>query len=96
LIKYIKAKTILNTVKGKDDWFGLKYNLNLYRGCTHRCIYCDSRSVCYQIENFDGDILVKENALELLEKELPRKKNFRGKRTSEEKDRRHDWLRFHE
>ncbi|HQO10134.1 MAG TPA: radical SAM protein [Clostridiales bacterium] len=77
MIKYIQVKTILNTVKGSDDWFGLKYNLNLYRGCTHRCIYCDSRSECYQIENFDHDIIVKENALELLQKELP-KKRVRG------------------
>jgi DNA repair photolyase len=77
MIKYIQVKTIQNTVKGSDDWFGLKYNLNLYRGCTHRCIYCDSRSECYQIENFDHDIIVKENALELLQKELP-KKRVRG------------------
>jgi DNA repair photolyase len=47
--------------------------MNLYRGCQHGCIYCDSRSKCYQIENF-SDILIKENALELLEKELRSKK----------------------
>ncbi|MCD6475264.1 MAG: hypothetical protein J7K85_03225, partial [Anaerolineaceae bacterium] len=44
--------------------------MNLYRGCSHRCIYCDSRSECYQIEDFDGEVLVKVNAIELLAKEL--------------------------
>ncbi len=70
----IQAKTILATIGHPDGIFGMKYNMNLYRGCQHRCIYCDSRSACYEIENFDGDILVKANALELLEKELPRKR----------------------
>lgn len=70
----IQAKTLLATIGHPDGIFGMKYNMNLYRGCQHRCIYCDSRSACYEIENFDGDILVKANALELLEKELPRKR----------------------
>jgi len=73
MIKDITARVILNTVRQPDDWFGLKYNMNLYRGCQHQCIYCDSRSACYQIENF-SDILVKANAIELLRKELSRKR----------------------
>lgn len=73
MIHEIQAKTLLATVRGKDPVFGLKYNMNLYRGCEHQCIYCDSRSECYQIENFH-DILVKVNAIELLKKELPRKR----------------------
>ena len=73
MIKEITAKVLLNPVKQPDDWFGLKYNMNLYRGCQHQCIYCDSRSECYQIENF-SDVLVKVNALELLRNELPRKR----------------------
>ncbi|MBC8383808.1 MAG: radical SAM protein, partial [Candidatus Cloacimonetes bacterium] len=73
MIKEITAKTILNHVKQPDTWFGLRYNLNLYRGCQHQCIYCDSRSDCYQIENF-ADILVKVNAIEILQDELPRKR----------------------
>lgn len=73
MIKEIQAKVLLSHVKQPDDWFGLKYNMNLYRGCQHQCIYCDSRSECYQIENF-SDILVKTNAIELLENELPRKR----------------------
>jgi DNA repair photolyase len=73
-IKEIQAKVLLSHVKQPDTWFGLKYNMNLYRGCQHRCIYCDSRSECYQIENFDGEVLVKANAIELLRKELARKR----------------------
>ena len=73
MIKEITAKVLLNTVRQPDDWFGLKYNMNLYRGCQHQCIYCDSRSACYQIEKF-SDILVKVNAIELLRQELSRKR----------------------
>ncbi len=73
MIKEIRAKTILNYVKQPDTWFGLRYNLNLYRGCQHQCIYCDSRSDCYHIENF-ADILFKTNAIEVLQNELPRKR----------------------
>ena len=72
MIKKIHSKTILNYVKQPDTYFGLKYNMNLYRGCQHQCIYCDSRSTCYQIENF-ADIHIKANAIELLEDVLPRK-----------------------
>ncbi len=74
MIKDIQAKTLLARVKGPDEWFGLYYNFNLYRGCGHHCIYCDSRSECYQIEDFDGEILVKANAVELLRKELGSKR----------------------
>ncbi len=73
MIREIQARTLLQTVRGDDRVFGLKYNLNLYRGCAHQCIYCDSRSACYQIENFN-DTLVKVNALELLERELRSKR----------------------
>lgn len=48
--------------------------MNLYRGCTHGCIYCDARSKCYQMEHEFEDIEVKSNALELLEKTLSRKR----------------------
>ena len=73
MIKEIRAKTILNHVKQPDTYFGLKYNMNLYRGCQHQCIYCDSRSECYQIKNF-ADIHVKVNAVDLLADALPRKR----------------------
>ncbi len=74
MIKEIQAKTLLARVKGSDDCFGLYYNLNLYRGCQHQCIYCDSRSECYQIEDFDHDVLIKVNAIELLRRELAGKR----------------------
>ena len=70
----IQAKTMLASITHPDPIFGMRYNMNLYRGCQHQCIYCDSRSECYQIENFNHDVLVKVNAIELLEKELPRKR----------------------
>lgn len=74
MIKEITAKTLMSRVSGIDLVFGLDYGLNLYRGCQHRCIYCDSRSLCYGIENFDGDVLIKVNAIELLRDELSRKR----------------------
>ena len=73
MIKEIQAKVLLSSAKRPDPWFGIKYTMNLYRGCQHQCIYCDSRSECYQIENF-ADILIKANAIDLLRKELPRKR----------------------
>lgn len=48
--------------------------MNLYRGCSHGCIYCDSRSKCYHIEHDFDDIEIKENAIELLENALKRKR----------------------
>jgi DNA repair photolyase len=74
MIKEIRAKVLLSHVKQPDAWFGLKYNMNLYRGCQHQCIYCDSRSECYQIKDFNTEVLVKANAIQLLEKELARKR----------------------
>lgn len=61
---YVKVKGILS---GKNG-------MNLYRGCSHGCIYCDSRSKCYHIEHDFEDIEVKENAIELLESSLKRKR----------------------
>jgi len=73
MVTEITSKTILNHVKQPDPWFGLKYNMNLYRGCQHQCIYCDSRSECYRLGDL-ADIRVKVNALDLLEDALPRKR----------------------
>lgn len=61
---YTKVKGILSQNNG----------MNLYRGCTHGCIYCDSRSNCYQMNHEFEDIEVKENAIELLENNLRRKR----------------------
>ncbi len=49
--------------------------MNLYRGCTHGCIYCDSRSTCYNMQHDFEDVEVKSNAIELLEQSLKRKRN---------------------
>ena len=71
-MEFIKAKTILSKVKYGDTWYGVDYNMNLYRGCSHGCIYCDSRSNCYHIDNFDVP-KGKENALVILENELSKR-----------------------
>lgn len=76
-IKSIEAKSILSRLRSKDNYFGIAYNMNLYRGCQHGCIYCDTRSCCYGIGNI-SQISVKKNALELLDHELETK---RGKAT---------------
>lgn len=60
----VKAKGILSAANG----------MNIYRGCQHGCIYCDARSKCYQMNHRFEDIEVKENAPELLENALKRKR----------------------
>lgn len=70
----IPAKVILTKNKNPEYWFGNDYNMNLYRGCHHGCFYCDSRSECYQNDEFDI-VKVKDNALTLLNQELMKKKN---------------------
>lgn len=72
-MEFINAKTILTKVKNGDLWYGVDYNMNLYKGCPHGCIYCDSRSNCYHIDRFDI-VRGKENALAILERELISKK----------------------
>lgn len=52
-----------------------KNGMNIYRGCLHGCIYCDSRSLCYQMKHKFEDVEVKANAVELLENTLRRKRN---------------------
>ncbi|MCL1866632.1 MAG: radical SAM protein [Oscillospiraceae bacterium] len=62
---YADYKTILSPKNG----------MNLYRGCTHNCIYCDSRSACYQFTHDFEDIEVKRNAVGILERQLLRKRS---------------------
>ena len=64
---FVDAKGILT---GSGGYYGM----NVYRGCTHGCIYCDSRSRCYQFTHPFEDIEVKRNAPELLEKALKSKR----------------------
>ena len=61
---FTEAKGILSSKNG----------MNLYRGCTHGCIYCDSRSKCYHMDHDFEDIEVKSNAIELLEEALRKKR----------------------
>lgn len=67
----VPAKTIVTRTKS-TEWFGIEYNMNIYRGCSHGCIYCDSRSACYGDDSFDT-VKVKENALEVIRNDLKRK-----------------------
>lgn len=67
----VRVKTILQKNKS-TEWFGTEYNMNLYRGCNHGCIYCDSRSDCYHVDNFE-QVRAKEDCLRILRDELRRK-----------------------
>lgn len=71
-IEYVPAKTIVAKTKS-DEWFGAEYNMNIYRGCNHGCIYCDSRSACYQIADFDK-VRAKADALAIIHADLRRKR----------------------
>lgn len=71
-MKYIPAKTMISPYMRSNEWFGTNYNMNIYRGCSHGCIYCDSRSSCYRIDNFD-EVRAKKNALQMIRDELRRK-----------------------
>lgn len=72
-MEWIPAKTIVSGYMESNEWFGNNYNMNIYKGCSHGCIYCDSRSDCYHVDNFD-EVRAKENALSLIEKELKSKR----------------------
>nr|WP_125153478.1 radical SAM protein [Clostridium rectalis] len=70
---YIPAKTIISNYTKDNPWFGVNYNMNIYKGCCHGCIYCDSRSECYCINDFNK-VRAKENAIEIIHKELKGKR----------------------
>lgn len=72
-MEYITVKTALSPCKKTPFWFEYDYSMNLYRGCCHGCIYCDSRSECYQIEQFDR-VRAKADIIKILEQELVRKR----------------------
>jgi DNA repair photolyase len=82
-IREIEAKSILRKHKKIDSWFISRYGMNLYRGCTHNCVYCDGRSEAYYVDGeFGKDVTVKVNAIELLRRELdPKRKRVPFKRS---------------
>ena len=71
-MEYINAKTLI-TKTDSSNWFGVDYNMNIYRGCCHGCIYCDSRSDCYRVQDFHK-VRAKDNALFILKNQLKSKK----------------------
>lgn len=70
-MEYIPAKHLLQRNRS-TEWFGTDHTMNLYRGCCHGCIYCDSRSACYQDPEFDR-VKAKADALRILRDDLARK-----------------------
>lgn len=72
-MEFIEAKKILSSWSDGEGWFGSNYGMNIYKGCCHGCIYCDSRSECYRIDNFDN-VKGKKDVLLLLEKDLSSKR----------------------
>jgi len=82
-VREIEAKSILRKYKKIDSWFISRYGMNLYRGCTHNCIYCDGRAEGYYVDGeFGQDVTVKVNAIEILQRELdPKRKRIPFKRS---------------
>lgn len=75
-MEYITSKKIIHTNKPTEYWFDFKYNMNIYHGCNHACIYCDSRSDCYNIYDFNK-VRAKENSTQMINDEL-RNKRVKG------------------
>lgn len=70
-VKTVPARHLLHRSRS-TEWFGTDHTMNLYRGCCHGCLYCDSRSGCYGIEDFDT-VRAKADALRILRDDLARK-----------------------
>lgn len=66
----VKARSLLSKPHVADSWFHMNRSLNAYRGCEHGCVYCDGNSEYYHVDNFYTQIRVKENAADILSKEL--------------------------
>ncbi len=69
-MRTVPASQIVTNIK--NGWFGADFNMNIYRGCNHGCIYCDSRSECYRNAEFDT-VYAKQDALRIIRDELRRK-----------------------
>ena len=70
-MEYIPARHLLHRSRS-TEWFGTDHTVNIYRGCCHGCLYCDSRSDCYRIRDFDT-VRAKADALRILRDDLARK-----------------------
>ncbi len=68
----VKARSLLSKPIYGDSWFHINRSLNSYRGCEFACSYCDGRSEYYYVDNFESHIRIKENAPDILRKELER------------------------
>lgn len=75
-MQYINAVKLIHKMNGGEGWFGTTHNMNIYKGCNQGCIYCDSRSSCYQIKDFD-QVKPKRDADIKIEEEL-RNKRIKG------------------
>lgn len=74
---YREVKKIVNKGKNPDWWYTGLYGLSPYIACEHGCLYCDGRAERYNIDgNFEKDIVVKKNTVELLKKELPKLREY--------------------
>ena len=66
----VKAKSLLSKPIVADAWFHSNRSLNSYRGCEHACAYCDGMAEWYHVDNFTSHVRIKENAPEILRREL--------------------------
>ncbi len=76
LYEHTQIKSILHRV---NVWFlPFRWGMNAYRGCEHNCIYCSARYTHEYLGLSTGEfayrIIVKDNAAEILEKELSKEK----------------------
>lgn len=74
-MEFIPAKGIVTSMPkhAGDGYYVGTHNMNIYRGCNHGCIYCDSRSDCYQVANFN-QVRAKADALRIIDQELQHKR----------------------
>ena len=81
-MEYLPAKHLLH--RSRDTrWFGTDHTMNIYRGCCHGCLYCDSRSACYQNPDFDT-VKAKADALRILRALLDGKLHTAGQIAQDE------------
>ncbi|MBY8989156.1 MAG: hypothetical protein KGD58_00230 [Candidatus Lokiarchaeota archaeon] len=70
--RYKEFKSVINKLKYPDSWFWSRYTLNSYSGCAHACIYCDARSDRYYLEDFENEVIIKQDFDKKLDLRLKR------------------------